>query len=387
MSGRSLFLGRCWQDVKFQTKAIHSVVDWTIALYLIIPGIAIFIGIYRSWWLDTPKWIEGIPLAAMFILLYFFCWAGGFRTFLQDADQLFLLQKKKVIFDLKKWAMLYSILLQGVGMLLVFAWLSPFLIGYYGLSWLEVTMLSLFYCISKWLILMLNKRFEGITNQWLKAAMSFLLFGSAAVVIVILTLRFVEHSISLLLVATLVFLVLLLIQIIPSVTTHTTALVDINHDRKQKLKYVRFILMSSEFVPKTIPFSRKRPWLFRNSGRIYALRTVENGLVELFIKAFFRNGSHLMSYLQIMGVSISAIILFPPVWMKWTMYVLFLLFMKKWLDSIWGIVTSNPLLAALSPDKERMRIAKKRVLMLFLTPGYVFVGLIAILSSMFVYLF
>ncbi len=136
-----------------------------------------------------------------------------------------------------------------------------------------------------------------------------------------------------------------------------------------------------------MPISRKRPWLFRNSNRIFESRTVKNGLVELFIKAFFRNSSQIFSYLQIIGVSVTAIIILPPIWMKWLMYVLFLLIMKKWLDSIWSIVTSKPLLVALSPEEDGMFSAQKQVLKLFLAPAYILVGLIATLATMVAYIF
>jgi len=92
MKNRTLFLQRLLKAWKFQYGVLKSIFDWTIILYLVVPAVIIFSFIYRSWWIEMQPWIEDIPLFLLFFGLYTLSWFGNIRTYIEEADTIFLLK-------------------------------------------------------------------------------------------------------------------------------------------------------------------------------------------------------------------------------------------------------------------------------------------------------
>ncbi|OAS88727.1 hypothetical protein A6K24_14830 [Metabacillus litoralis] len=113
------------QDWRFQFKNILSILDWTIILYLLIPSLA-FVGIaYHSWWFTVPNWLIGFPPSLYFLGCYFICWQGRLRTFMEEADQLYLLQFSKKTVSIRYMGALYSSFSIFIKWVVVFLLLFP----------------------------------------------------------------------------------------------------------------------------------------------------------------------------------------------------------------------------------------------------------------------
>ncbi|WP_428912587.1 ABC transporter permease [Niallia sp. Krafla_26] len=78
---------------------------------------------------------------------------------------------------------------------------------------------------------------------------------------------------------------------------------------------------------------RTKPFLFRHSKQIFKKRTVVNGFIELFIKAFLRDHSYIAGYFQIISVTIMATIVIPPLWLKGIIIVSTLGMLYLWLNN------------------------------------------------------
>ena len=370
MTGRKLFVSRVYSEWKFQWCVFRSITDWTVLLYIVLPGVLIATGSYISWWLETPNWIEPISITTVFFIVYIVCWFGEMRTFFKEADQLFLWQKSQVITDLKKSSFTYSLVIYTISVIFVILAFTPFLINFYQLSWSRLFLLILFFASCKMFVLAVKFRLD--LNHFL---VKYLLNGAIFVVIgtyVILTL--LSGNLLLLFINALLFFVgcLLLIG-----RKKESFFKDVQRDQRQKLKYVRFVYQFSDGTLKTSKLNRKHPFLLPRSRRIFKVHSAENALVELFIKAFVRNGQYLFHYFYIIGITVSALLILPPLWMKWGVYILFVIFLKKWLIATWKSIISHHFLTSLQ-GKVVIEEAQKRSVRLFLIPAITIVGAVTV---------
>ena len=85
------FNKRLRHELQRKWKAIRSVTDWTVALYIIIPAL-IFAGIYyRSLWMKELSMEETIYFGLGLLAFYFVTFSRGVRSFFEQADSLFLI--------------------------------------------------------------------------------------------------------------------------------------------------------------------------------------------------------------------------------------------------------------------------------------------------------
>lgn len=93
MSGRALFISRLKADCLYQLRIIKLVIDWTVALYIVLPAAGI--GVYQYIkWLNGGSFDNGWQAGLIVLAPAVFTLFGSVRTFLMEADQLYLLQKR-----------------------------------------------------------------------------------------------------------------------------------------------------------------------------------------------------------------------------------------------------------------------------------------------------
>src|SRR5699024_7331930 len=149
-SGR-LFFQRMRQNWIYQYNVFKTIADWIIMLYIIVPFIIAVLVIYRSWWIELPSWLELIPFPLIFILLFFFTWGGHFRTFIRDADRIFLMKNRPLYMRLKQITILFSFVAPILQTTMIGLLIAPFWLKLYQLN---AQLLLLYLCLflsSKWL--------------------------------------------------------------------------------------------------------------------------------------------------------------------------------------------------------------------------------------------
>ncbi|MCY8455132.1 ABC transporter permease, partial [Bacillus spizizenii] len=130
MNGRTLFFRRLSDYYRYQFKVFHAVIDWTVALYIVLPALAFVIYQYidfvngRGLFYEWSEMMEWRWLYAVCVLIV--C-TGSIHTFLMEADKVFLLQKKEIIYQLKQYALMYSFLVTLAKWLLLFFIVLPFI--------------------------------------------------------------------------------------------------------------------------------------------------------------------------------------------------------------------------------------------------------------------
>lgn len=343
MNGISLFYTRLLREWKFQYGVVKSVADWTILLYIILPSVAIGIGIYRSWWMEVPHWILPIPVELVLLLGYVFAWFGNYRTFVEEADKVFLIKNKPLYLRMKLWSYFSTVITQIVSLLLSLCVLLPFLVVHYELK-LENILVYFFYLLHLKILLMYIKQpLRRIRQKYIGLILLFIVFVTGSWVTQLVIWAVTNFALFLMFIIWLpsLFGMYLSIKKLLRLSGFDE---EIMTEREEKLRYVGLIYQFSFSIEKTTPVIRKNPLLFRHSKRLFKKRTASHAFIELFFKVFLRNFSYVLSYFQLIGITISAMVVSPTIWLVGLFFVAFLFIMRWYLDACWVKITaSHPL--------------------------------------------
>lgn len=376
--GSNIFFQRLRKELSFQWNIFRSVIDWTIFIYLFVPTLGIIGYNYYLLWVSLPDWVVVFPLPVYLSVLYIFCWQGYLRTFLEEADQLFFIQKNKVLVELKKRTRDFYLYGYTLGILSILIIMLPVLYNHFSLSWIQISLIGFYFCSLKMAILISKQYLDDIHSVWKKWLYSTLLF----LLLGLFSLTFIQWSLySFAYLLIFVGLVQLLISFSYSrlrLEKKTTFLQDVKNDKIQKLKFMKMIFIFSEYVEK-VPEQRKRnPLFYRNSRRIYNVRSRRKALQELYIKVFIRNKGYLLQYLQITGVTVTAILVIPPVWMKCLLLFGYSILIQSWLKIVYKRVMANHFIVTVRKNDLVRFQAERFVVNAFSIPVICIVGIITL---------
>ncbi|WP_102274214.1 ABC transporter permease [Cytobacillus massiliigabonensis] len=367
MSSWRLFRDRYIRNRKFQFGVIRSIADWTIIIYLFIPAILFIIFQYRSWWVELPGWIESIPFGFVFMLLFLLSWNGSIRTYVEEADKVFLIKIKSLFFGMKKWGYICSLFSQSLVTAIIFLILLPFLRNHFILSWLEIGALLFSLIGLKALIMLVKYHLHKIDKRLKKLAFSILLFTALSWLSQFIYLLWDKGALFFVCLSSIVLLTVSIYFSLKSIQKLSAIDHEIDMNRTDKTKNIELIFILSNEIEKPIVTKRTKPLLFRRSKRILKKRTQVNGFIELFLKVFLRNRSYVISYFQIISVGTVAIVLIPPLWIKVIIFFGFLIMMNSWLSLVWNkIAPSNPLSKKYSETDFYFKARKRAVMSLFI---------------------
>ena len=375
MNSFSLFSSRLRQNWTHQLKVIKSVADWTVILYFIIPASVISIAVYRSWWMETPAWIQGLPFSLLYALFFFTLWGGHFRTFVREADRIFLIKNEKLMTGMKRWGIGYSYLSQLFSSLSVAAVIAPFWLNHYGFSPGNLAVMVLLWLSLKWMIMGIAGRLNVEDRGWkmmIKRIPIFLLAG--LIWLLSYSVLFAERSIY----ALILFIAMAaasFAMVWPRVLSVRTFEQDLAIDEKEKNSYTEMILGASFEIEKMKPAStRKKPLLFTRSNRIFQKRTPLNGFLELFMKVAARNIGYILSYMQITGITSFAVGMLPALWLKIGVALAGILFLLSWSGLVWHKLIEDHPFTKKYAGEDAFFQGKKLVATILVIPYGVLVG-------------
>jgi ABC-2 type transport system permease protein len=345
LSSSKLFLKRFRNNFLFQYNVIKSVADWTVMLYLIIPAVVIGTMVYRSWWMETPEWIMQVPFEIFILIPFLYILPGYFRTYIMDADQVFLIKHYRIFLGLKLWGVLSTycmtlILTAGIGV-----FIAPFWFQHFEAGMFVFFIYLLFLLSSKWSHIAIKGILAGYQKNWKRTVLFYLtivvqlqLWGIA--------LRLVEHGHYLVLaVVSIILMAASFFMNHKRLHSKNSMQRDLRIERELKVKWIAIIFMFSYQVEKDpVASERNRPWLFRKSQLIFRKRTPFYGYLELFTKVLVRNFTYSATYFQSIGALSFSQIILPTLWLKFGAACLIALSILAWNDWIWSkLITKHPI--------------------------------------------
>src|SRR5665648_75460 len=378
MTVPKLFWQRLASDWKYQYEAWRTVVDWVVALYIVIPGLGLFIYEYLGWWREMPSLLIYANLNAFLGIVFLFTWLGTTRIFLEEADQLFLLQKKAWIRQLIKLSLGYTIGFNMIISSLFFLILAPFLV-HYGVSPREIVWMTLFTIGFKTCM--------GLAKQFVELRyMSWIQYLVRTVLMVMAGVYWRQSVYYLISDSTLFYLSLIVLSgvlvglLFRRVTLRGTFFLDVVREKNARLRLIKLLLQKMGTYEKKPMFTWKRPLFFRSSNLLFKKRTPVNGLVEMFLKAESRNGKDVTAYFRMLGMGFVAIIIFPSAY-GWLLWVAFSLVITAFIGLLWRAAMNNPFVCLFPWLSETKVPAARKSIFLMALPGQLFLGLVVVIRT------
>lgn len=348
MSPQKWFLRRWWSDWRFQYQVWRTVIDWTVALYLIVPSLAILIDRYLAWWKEEPSWLSPLPPSSLVGMAFLLVWLGSLRLYIEPADQLFLLQRTEWMRRFLRTGLLFAWIKQALESLWITVLLWPLFRQKMDVSFPAVVAWWIWIWQAKACVALVKRRLTVMERPFLKRVWTVLFFIAAGIGFVTVGYEGIDNPAVLFTAAT-ILLGCWMIWMRMRVREQGTWLQDMAYEQTQRLKWASFIMGKSGVLNRPSYWVKKRPWLFPRSGRIFRKQTAAHVLAEAVIKSFFRNGQQLIQYGQLVGVCTMAVVV-SPFWLRWGLWLLFSLLLGLWVRSYWRGWCSHALFRVWFPE-------------------------------------
>ncbi|MEC1669125.1 ABC transporter permease [Bacillus mojavensis] len=360
MKGRSLFIRRWLDFYRYQFKVLHAVIDWTVALYIVLPALAFVIYQYVEWANGSGllyEWSERVEWRWLYAVGILIVCTGSIHTFLLEADQVFLLQKKAIIRQMKQYALVYSLLFTLAKWLLLFFLLLPFIIDSVRVTISESASLLIYTFGLHTVFLSLKQErirkprsiWRQITDFILKAV----LFACSFLMI-----TFTEwHLLSL---VGVMFFIFAYIRSLKKTASFSAFEAEVLEERKIRLTLAGLVMMTSQDVrmPRVKDRMRRKPLLFRNSKRIFKKRTTYTIYKELFFKVMLRNGEY-ARHLYMLLSAFTILTVISPIFLKVMALLVYTGVCRYVLSLIFDKVMDAPILIGADKESDEYYRARK----------------------------
>ncbi|NPC93794.1 hypothetical protein HOO54_16505 [Bacillus sp. WMMC1349] len=372
-----MFLTRLKADCRYQLRVLGLVIDWTIALYLILPVIAIggyqYISLLNGSVLSTGVWFSKLILLMPSIFTLF----GSIRTLLMEADQLYLLQKKTLIVEMKRCGAIYCLLIQICKWLILFALFTPILVKLFPFNLFDcMTIFFFYFSVNLFIIAVKRKCLVRNTKKALIEQVLAVFLGGCAVVL--------STSVYFILIVGLVLATTAVKICIDSLSHLFVFYQEVEKEIDHKLRFVNLFLSLDQngTVPKIDKKARsKKPRLFfSKSQKLFKIRTIKNGYREVFFKVFLRHDDYKGQLFRIIG-GFTALIILGPIWMKLMAILLFAYVYHHLISIQFDKVMEHSYLLGADHDSEAFYEARRNCINWIYYPGLTWCCLVSIIST------
>ncbi|WP_408893865.1 ABC transporter permease [Paenibacillus taichungensis] len=349
-----------------QLKNLKLVVDWTVWVYLLIPGVLYFSGWYVTLWSKPlPTWATGLTLPTLTGLIDIIMLTGGILIFVEEADVLFLKSRSLWMRTLMRQGIYRACLMHLGKMIAITALTSPLWSRVYDMSFIHIALIAIWFgAVASFQVIILHMtkvRYTG-WRRWIRMIPLAVVMGTITIGV---TSWMHEHIWTLL--AGIVAAILLLITVgRMRLEMKGTFEGDVREDLRERLKFTALLLSRSVNKPKA---PRTRTIIFRKQRKLLRHRTISNRTAETAFKAFFRNSSTMKLYLQLGGLSIVAVAL-PPFPVNVIVCGLLVIMLSVLFYRSWEVFATSEYVQLVSYDSEALnRAGLTTVRMLFVPLG------------------
>jgi len=309
-SGR-LFFKRFKDETRFHYETFNWVLPKLYWFYFLGPYLFFIVAFYREVW-ENPfdYWPAHFPFRVAFAIALLFLSFDSFRSYIQSADLLYILQKKSLTQGLRIYGFFLSLLQALLQVIVAMVLLLPLFRTEHLLEPQVVGRFALVLFAYKMASMLLRKQF--LYDRFDKL-LGVLLFA--------LTLTFYDlpplGSMLIILGVAIIYL--------HGIGRNDRFQQEISLEAKEKHRFMWLIFLSSAlgslaqgrkplYVPTIPTLKANRPqFLFRDSRRVFSERNPENLVLEFCLKAFLRNGSGRNAYLATIGIPAGLGLFLPAV--------------------------------------------------------------------------
>jgi len=349
-----------------QLKNLKLAVDWTVWVYLLVPGLLYLIGWYSSLWTKPlPTWAIELTVPILTGVIDIVMLSGGVLLFVEEADMLFLKSRPLWMRTLMKQGLIRACLLHLGKMIVITALTAPLWSRVYGMSFTPIALLALWFGIvascQAIALHIIKVRYTG-WRRWIQLLSAAIAMGF----VTIRTTSWMDGEIWRQLAGIFVGILLLLTLVQMRLWMKGTFEGDVREDLRGRLKMTALLLSQSVSKPK-VP--RTKTVIFRKRRRLLRNRSISNRTAETAYKAFFRDSSTMKLYLQLGSLSTAAVML-PPFPVNVIVCCLLIIMLTLLFYRSWDVFATSDYVQLLSYDPAALhRAGLMMVRMLFIPLG------------------
>lgn len=374
----NLFGRRLKEYIRNQTAILRSISDWTVWLYILIPGTLLAARLYYGLWMEgLPAWSESLPAGLFSSLMVLAIYRASILLFVQEGDVLFIRMVRRFMSGIMLRGAIYSMTMIAIMITLVFAVLLPFLVLRLDVNAMEAASYLFFSITMGWTIAWIRHMVSVNYVGWRRKLYLIPTVGIPCLLYARVSLLWMDKPQGLLLISLLLVLtVLLLIKV--RLTMQGTFMNDVQEDSKLRIRLTSLMLSQAVDKPRA---TRTKTWVFRYSPYIYRSRSPERRLAGASVKALFRNPQHRMLYLQFTAVCVLAII-WPPIIIKCLVLLAVYILFTYWHYRYWISFVKDDWVALLPWSKEIIAQARPVAIRSMLLPFAVVMSIAFSLSGL-----
>ncbi|KOP78358.1 hypothetical protein AMS59_10810 [Lysinibacillus sp. FJAT-14745] len=332
-------------------KLLASIIDWTVALYIVVPTLVIGFFLYKDFILTiSTSWIVHIPLVLLIVLLFLITRIETIRTYLQRADRLFLIQNRKQMVRLKRsglyWTLSKHLILLGS----VLALLAPIFIIVHHVTVLELLTLLLLLFTTNFMKVVLQLKLRKW--QQLLSNIFICIFGAACFLYVPV------------IITALIYLILLIYctsyynrHFVYS-TKHFDQQVELDQAAFYKWQSLLFRI-APELQSQLVPKLKKPRLLWKNSKRMF--RRSDYFIEELVCKTMLRQKQYRLGYLRFLSMGIALTIIVPS-WAKIIVLGILYFTLRSMMQSVIQQILEHKIWSIFQVSNEQIQAASSRLL-------------------------
>ncbi|QYR22693.1 ABC transporter permease [Paenibacillus sp. sptzw28] len=368
-------VARFWRE---QWGVWRTALDWTVWLYILIPALWIGGGLYAGLWNSPPSWLTELPLWAGERISLIVVLIGRLRTFAEDADVLFLLQKKEWVRSLTLRGLGYTSVILAFMASIVYALLLPFLVAIHHLS--AGSIIALWGYTVEWAIIgaIWRNLIDGRYRGWRK-----IVWKTAAAAL--LTVTYVVPGVvtgtgwDQLLLPIVVGAAAIAILTRMKLRARDTFDSDVQLEHRARLASTELLLTG--VIARKPRVKLNRPMLLRESNRLFKSFDDKTILAETVLKTFVRRLSLLRVWLSFTGASIMAVSL-SPAGLKLTIVFVFPILLAIWVQSHFRNVAGEAFVKQFTWSDQALKEASERARYWLVVPAVV---LLSVTSGLQIY--
>ena len=366
MNSRHLFLKRFKAESRFHYENFIWVFPKLYWFYILGPYAIFGVAFYRELWNYPEQYFPSyFPKALLVGGAMLFLSFGTFRSYLFEADLLYLLQNKKLLRGMRLYGFISSLFVSLVQVFIVMVVFLPFLRA--GSSMIEAGLLSGLLWGYKVSGMLIRSRYG---HHWSGRFFGVILFLGTVLIFTLGPVIYISLALVMVLATLFVY--------VQKLESNERFYQEIAVEWKEKYKFVSFIFFASQFRMDEVPEITKSPlskspapdFLFPKSRRIFKKRNLKNSFLEFSLKSFIRNPSYRFSYLRLLTTPAILAIVLPSI-VQLILYVVMICAIGVFASGVFEEIGNHEFFQLVSVNKEIREKVEYRFIICLILPAVV----------------
>lgn len=366
-----MFKQRLRTDLKQQRKARNMVLDWTLFVYALIPGVAIGIYVYMEWLQDIPSIFTFIGWYGWMALLFLSMLIFEIKLYTYVADQLFLSRNIPFLRKITQYGIIYSFGHTIILGTIIFTLPTLLIMEIFNLGIQQMILLYIYYITTSCLF----NTWKKYQKIYISSSIFRLINQILPIIAIILGSPYIIES-------SFFTVIWVIISVLGCIVISRKILYNGNHFLKIALlddalrnQLGNLLLMDAKnkgYHPPT----KTKPRLWKHSQVMFKQQHTQMIFTDAFIKSVIRNQRVLFPILQLSALLIALIILTSGSWISYIVWGISIYIIIDIAKTGWMAFHHDPFIRLFRWDETMLRDSLEMSVLYLATPILIFLNMI-----------